>query len=217
MKMRELDFVVFEGINGCGKGTHLSRFEDFVYDSGREVLVSRVRTPNELDENGKLAREMLKAEGDPYENGMRAVEYFGKNHKTTARHIATLNEMGHKVIGDRNYLSTFAFQHAQGISYEDIAKGISGFMIPDLTFLIDVPAGVAFDRLHGRDGENRRKFDSNVDFMEKVRSNYLELPEILPGLIGDKSIVVVDGDRSVEDVFEEIKSFYNAFLKVRNP
>ena len=84
---------------------------------------------------------MLKSDGDPYENGLKAVEFFGENHRTTARHIDDLTNMGHQVIGDRNYLSTFAFQHEQGIPYEDIAKAIDGSSIPDLTLLIDVPAG----------------------------------------------------------------------------
>lgn len=211
------NYFVFEGINGCGKGVQLSKFEDFIYDSNRDVFVSRIRTPNKLDDNGRLAREMLKSDGDPFENGMKAVEYFGKNHKATAGHIFDLNKMGHVVVGDRNYLSTFAFQYAQGISCKDIAKEIMGSRLPDLTYIVDVPAEIAVARLGGRnDGEGRRKFDKDVAFLEKVRQNYLELDSVLPSLIGDESIVVVNGDQSVEGVFEEIKGAYNAFLKLRN-
>ena len=206
-------YIVFEGINGCGKGTQINLFENLLYDSSREVFVSRIRTPNALDENGKKAREMLGRDGNPYENAKEAVSYFGMNHRTTAEHIERLHHLGHEVISDRNYLSTFAFQHAQGVSYEVIAKEISGSKIPDLTFLIDVSTEVAFDRLVKRDGETRRKFDRDSDFLEKVRLNYLELPRILPDLTGDKSVVVINGNQDVEGVFEDIKNVYLSAFK----
>lgn len=203
-----MKYVVFESINGGGKGTQIPLFEDRLYDSSRNVLISRIRTPNALDDNGLKARKLLKSDGDPYENALNAVKYFGENHKTTGSHIDSLLEMGHDVIGDRNYLSTFAFQHAQGVSYEDIAYAIEGVKIPDLTFVFDVPAIVACERLERRDGIQRRKFDSNFDFLEKVRQNYLELPGILPELIGDKSLVVLNGEKSIEEISEEVWKHY---------
>lgn len=212
--MKSGKLFVFEGINGCGKGVQLSRFEDFIYDSGRHVLTSRIRTPNELDENGRLAREMLKSDGDPVANGLKAVEYFGENHRTTAKHIEKLRRLGHDVIEDRNYLSTFSFQHAQGISYNLIFERLgSGMALPDLTFIFDLPAEIACERLSKRDGKSRRKFDSNQDFLEKARQNYLELPNLLSEGMGDKSLVVINGHQPIEAVWKDVKKAYNIAFK----
>ncbi len=211
--MRPGKYIVFEGINGCGKGAQISLFEDFLYDSSKDIFTSRIRAPNKLDENGVKARKMLDSEGNPLENSLEATKYFGENHLTTAKHIACLINLGHNVIGDRNYISTFAFQQAQGISYKNIAKAVDGSRIPDLTFLIDIPVGVAFKRLVKRDGENRRKFDSDENFLGKVRKNYLGLPNYLSKVMGDKNIVIINGNRPIEAVQKEINEVYRFAFK----
>jgi len=207
--MRLGRFVVFEGINGCGKGTQIFPFAKFLYSLDTANLVVETREPNELDENGKRAREMLASDGDPYQNVQKAVEFFALNRVIHNRVIGPLIEQGFFIISDRYWHSNFAFQHAQGISYEYIADHNKfGIRVPDLTFLLDVPVDVAFSRLDQRDGEKRRKFDSQRGFMEQVRKNYLELHLILPALIGDRSIVTIDGTLPVEQVSAEIRKEY---------
>ena len=206
-------YIVFEGLNGCGKNEQASRFERFLYDSSRNVFTSRIRTPNTLDENGKGARELLR-QSNAYSDKIEAVRLFGENHKTTARHVIELKRMGHHIISDRNYLSTFAYQHAQKVPYKDIAKAVNGSAIPDITFLIDVPAEVAAERLSKRkDGEGRRKFDKDIEFLSKVRENYLWLSQNLNLFIPDKSIRLINGDQPIEAVFEEVKKAYETAFK----
>lgn len=210
------DFIVFEGINGCGKGSQLDLLHSCVRSSGKAVPIFTTGEPNGFDDNGRKAREMLKSEGDPYSNNVAAVGYFAENRKAHNEVFVPMLEKGIDVFCDRYWYSNFAFQGAQGISYKDIARANEGFRVPDLTLLIDVPVDVVFDRLRDRDGLKRRKFDSDRDFLNKVRMNYLELPRILPGLMGDESIVVVNGDQSVEGVFDEVKRVYDAYLKMRD-
>ena len=203
--MKKGKFIVLEGINGCGKGTQLPRLTETLYGLSKAHTVFRTREPNEFDKNGKLAREMLLSDGSPYQNNLDAVRYFAENRKTHNGIFVPMLENGIHVLSDRYWHSNFAFQHAQSISYEDIAKANEGSRAPDLTIILDVPVEVAFERLEKRDGENRRKFDSNRHFLEKARRNYLELGEVLPHLIGDRSIVYADGAKSIDDVSKEIE------------
>ncbi len=214
--MRKGDFVVFEGINGCGKGTQLEKFTEYVYDLSKSNAIFRTREPNDFDDSGRKMREMMRSNEDPHSYNLTMLKHFTQNRKTHNRIFDSILNQGIHTFSDRYWHSNFAFQSVQGIPYADIAEMNKGFRVPDLTFLFDIPIDVAFDRLWGRDGESRRKFDSHEDFLGKVRNNYLELQSILPGLIGDESIVVVNGDQSVEDVFEEIKNVYDAFLKMSN-
>ncbi|MDH3353274.1 MAG: dTMP kinase [Nanoarchaeota archaeon] len=214
--MKRGDFIVFEGINCCGKGTQLPKFTEYVYGLSKSNAVFRTREPNDFDDSGRKMREMMFSNEDPHSYNTTMLKHFTQNRKTHNRIFDSILSQGIHTFSDRYWHSNFAFQSVQGISYEDIAKMNRSFRIPDLTFLIDVPANIAFDRLWGRDGEERRKFDSDEAFLGEVRDSYLELPSVLPGLIGDRSIVVINGNQSIEGVFREIKSAYNSFLKMRN-
>jgi dTMP kinase len=197
-------FIVLEGINGCGKGAQLFALASFLYGLSRASLVFVTREPNELDESGRNARKMLASGSSPYENKLAAVEFFAKNRAVHNGLVGRLVETGVYVVSDRYWHSNFAFQHAQGVPYEYIAEQNKRFRVPDLTLILDVPVDTAFARLDKRDGAKRRKFDSQKDFVEKVRLNYLELSKILPGLVGDRSIAVVDGTASIGDVSAKI-------------
>jgi len=200
--------IVLEGINGCGKGTQLFKLVKGIYELDKAQTVFVTREPNEFDENGQNARRILKSDGDPYTNAAEAVKYFAKNRETHNAIFAPLLERGITVVSDRYYHSNLAFQHAQGVSYEEIAKQNKHAKIPDLTIILDVPVEVAFERLSKRDGENRRKFDSNLEFMKKVRENYLELPKITNQYLNDLNTQIIDSTQSPEKVAKDIWNVY---------
>lgn len=207
-------FVVFEGINGCGKGEQINLFSSYLRSLGKAVPIFTTGEPNDFDKYGKLARKMLSSDGNPYQNNLEAVEYFAKNRITHNKIFNPMLEKGIYIISDRYWESNFAFQHAQGISYAQIAKANLSSRKPDLTYIIDVPVKVGFERLKKRDGKSRRKFDSHLDFMEKVRKNYLELREILQENIGYYKIVYINGNQSIENVQQEIRCCIKKQLRI---
>jgi len=207
--MKSDKFVVLEGINGCGKGAQLPYLVDLIIGVDKSSTVFVTREPNDFDENGLKAREMLKSDGDPYENAKEAAEYFARNRLTHNAIFVPMLNRGINVLSDRYWHSNFAFQGAQGVSYEDIAMANQSSRTPDLTLILDVPVEVAFDRLNYRDGKIRRKFDSDKDFLNKVRQNYLRLSELLDS----ENIVVINGNQSVEAVEKEIKLAYDSVFK----
>ena len=207
--MKTGKFIVLEGINGCGKGTQLSYLVGLIHGADKSSTVFVTREPNDFDENGLKAREMLKSDGDPYENAVEAVRYFSMNRKAHNDIFVPMLEKGFHVISDRYWHSNFAFQGAQDVSYGDINFANRSLRIPDLTLILDVPVEVAFDRLNSRDGETRRKFDSDGRFLTKVQRNYLALPDVLL----DEKIVIINGNQSVEAVRKDVKFAYNSVFK----
>jgi dTMP kinase len=207
--MKSGKFIVIEGINGCGKGTQLPYLVDLIYGADKSNTVFVTREPNDFDGNGRKAREMLKSDGDPYQNAHEAVGYFAKNRDTHNEIFEPMLEKGISVISDRYWHSNFAFQGAQGVDYLEISLANNDSRTPDLTIILDVPVEVAFDRLDHRDGKTRRKFDSDKRFLEKVRKNYLGLPNIMQ----EKNVVVIDGNRGIDAVKNDIKLAYDSVFK----
>lgn len=206
--MKRGNFIVLEGLNFCGKGVNMKKLVNYIYNSSRSKTIFITREPNEFDKNGINARRILKQDGTPYENSKEAVEYFARNRETHNKIFVPMLEKGIDVLSDRYYESNFCFQGAQGISYQEIANANKNVRRPDLTLIIDVTAEEADRRGKIRDGKNRRKFDSNLEFMTKVRERYLEMGKVLPKLLGDKSIIYINGMQSSEEVWEDIKNIY---------
>jgi dTMP kinase len=208
-KMKPGKLIVLEGINGCGKGTQLHYLVGLIHRADKSSTVFVTREPNDFDENGRKAREMLKSDGDPYDNAIEAVKYFAKNREAHNHIFIPMLNMGIHVLSDRYWHSNFAFQGAQGIDGQDILDANRSARKPDLTLILDVPVEVAFDRLYRRDGEVRRKFDSNLEFLGRVRQNYLGLSEIL----SNEKIVVINGNQDVGAVREAVKFAYDSIFK----
>ena len=47
--MKPGKFIVFEGINGCGKGTQLNRLHSYISSSGKAMPIFTTGEPNDFD------------------------------------------------------------------------------------------------------------------------------------------------------------------------
>lgn len=197
-------FIVLEGIDGSGKGEQIKRLQNFLFELDKRNVVLTTREPT-YGKYGMLIRKHLKEDKDPRENAKLMLELYSKDRKD---HLDTLvlpvlsrqsGEIKHFVLCDRYYHSTYAFQRAQGNSFEEIHKMQEDFRKPDITIIIDVEAETAMARINkGRNGSE--KFEK-LEFMKILRQNYLDLKNLL-----DENIIIIDGSKSKEEVFEDIKN-----------
>ena len=109
------------------------------------------------------------------------------------------------ILCDRYKYSTFVYQALQGIPVEKIKKLHEGMPVPDLIFILDVPAKTALERI-----SKRKQLDSfeKKDFLEKVRNGFLSLKEIFP----EENIHIVDASKSIKEVKKQITYWLNQFL-----
>ena len=190
-------FIVLDGLDGSGKGEMVKRLEKYLLDKGLRVLVTMEPTDAEY---GKQVKEILKNEKDPKANAEECLQLFVKDR---AEHLQKeiepfLKQNNSVVICDRYYYSTIAFQHTQGIDLAKLIIENAMFRTPDVTFILDLPADVALERVEKR-GENKEKFEQ-LGFMEELRNNFLKLKEEL-----DDNMKIIDSSKSKDGVFEQIK------------
>ena len=79
--------------------------------------------------------------------------------------------------------------------------------MPDLTLILDVPAEVALGRITS--SRNETSDMEKLHLMEKLREQYLKMPEYLP----EEKIVIIDASRSVEEVYQDAKKSIDELFK----
>ena len=141
-------FVVFEGIDGSGKGTVISEAKKFLLEKGvseEKILITCEPTNGFY---GKKVRELLKTEVNPDVNAVQFLEaYVADRKEHLEKTIAPALKEGKIILCDRFKYSTFVYQSLQGISIEKIKEMHEGMTVPDLVFILDVPVDTALERI----------------------------------------------------------------------
>jgi dTMP kinase len=167
-------FVVFEGIDACGKSTQARRVAAargarFAFEPGDSPL-------------GAQLRNWLLDAATPMTPVTEALMMLADR----SHHVATVIEpalvAGTHVMADRYYASTLAYQgYGGGVDLADLQAATElaiGSCLPDLTVLIDIDIETANER-RARNAEDR--FESaDAQFHERVREGYLTMARIDP-------------------------------------
>jgi dTMP kinase len=143
---------------------------------------------------GVKIRRLLREGKKPEDNAEKFLKLFVKDRK---EHLKLMSAFDGIVICDRHKYSTFAYQQAQGLAFDEIFRAHQDMILPDIVIILDVPAEIAMKRMAKK--ASKEIFDKHQDFLEKVRNNYLKLP----GQLKDP-IVVLDGTGDRKEVAEQI-------------
>jgi dTMP kinase len=188
-------FITFEGIEGCGKSTQAKKLHEYFAHS---ILT---REPGGTKAGEKIREILIDEKIEKLEAKTELFLNFAARLEHVEKLIKPALAQNKMVISDRFFDSTYAYQgSAFGLDYQlidEVKKMTIGDFIPDVTFLIDVPVELAFQRIEGRAGNNRyEKF--RLDFHQKVRDGFLLLAKKNP------RIIVIDGTKSPEEIFQKI-------------
>jgi dTMP kinase len=188
--------IVFEGIDGSGK-TSLSRlFVGFLGNKGVPALWLREPTDSPLgDKIRRIAQENESL------SPQRELDYFIQDRRWDVEtNIRPALSAGKTVVLDRYFYSNACYQGARGLDMNAIIElNLKFAPLPDLTFIIDVDVDRALARIQGSRPGLARLFEKR-DFLLKVSGNYDRL--------AGEGIVHVDGNRNLEDVFEDVVARY---------
>ena len=102
-------FIVVEGLDGSGKSTQIKMLKEYLESKGEKVYMTAEPSEGRI---GKTLREML-SEDIPTDMYFQAGMFLADriDHCTNPENgIKKMREEGYKVISDRYYYSTFAYQ-----------------------------------------------------------------------------------------------------------
>ncbi|MEM0360135.1 MAG: dTMP kinase [Candidatus Diapherotrites archaeon] len=201
-------FIVFEGVDGSGKGTMLAKTAEWLFNCCTEhdkIVLTREPT---FSGYGAQIRRALKADHEPMTKAKQLLNlYFQDRKEHINKLIKPALQLGSIVLCDRYKYSTIAYQHAQGIPMETIIAMHKRLLVPDLVLILDVEPKTAMKRI--RTGRSSiEKFEKDF-FIEEIRQNYLNIKKALP----EEPIRLIDANGEPEEVFLKVKKEIQKTLK----
>jgi len=192
-------FVVFEGGDGAGKSTQVTRLAEALRRQHREVVVTR--EPGATPAGERIRRLVLdRATGqEALAPRAEALLYAADR----AQHVATVVRpaltRGAVVISDRYVDSSLAYQGAgRTLPVEEISwlsSWATGGLKPDLVVLLDIEPRIGLRRVASRGGEADLLESESIDFHERVRYAFLDLASNDP-----KRYLVLDASRPADEI-----------------
>lgn len=195
-------FITFEGPDGSGKTTQSKLLFDYLKSAGKDVVWTREPGGTELGK--KLRNILLDDKTIKADKNAELLLFCADRAQHVAEIIKPALALGKIVICDRYIDSTTAYQAGGRGFPEKMIKDLNAYstdnLIPDLTFLIDVPSELGLQRATKTASD---KFeDEALEFHKRVRAMYLKLAK------KNRRIKLFDGTKTIEQIFSEIKRFF---------
>lgn len=191
-------FIVFEGIDGSGKSTHIKALAEELRDRGYSVL--QTSEPSR-DRIGNFIRRYAERNDSRLTPETEALLFAADRFEHVKTVIEPTLRRGRIVISDRYLHSSLAYQGAGGLEVDWIREMNRFAPKPDLGILLDILPEFSLQRV------NRRKtvFEDS-DYLRKVRNIYLKLVE-------EGELVRIDADKPKKAVQAEVFSLVQKLLE----
>lgn len=185
-------FIVFEGIDGCGKTTQISKLVSYLFLKNKYNSLLCTREPTSLY---KQIRENLEYHED----------LFIEDRKYHIENCIIPNiHMGNIVICDRYKYSTYVYQYELGNHKKDfnefiteIDKKQENFLIPNIVFYLKTIPELARNRNNDSDF-----IDKDLDLQKKLSNHYDNLMDIF--IQRQEPIYIINANMDIEYVFTSI-------------
>lgn len=168
-------FIVFEGIDGTGKSTQLQLLAEELIKRNVQVVTTREPTQGPY---GMKIRELYRDR-----TGCSPEEELGLFIADRRMHVEKILQPalqeGKVVLCDRYFLSTAAYQGANGLQVSEILAQNSFAPDPDLALLFEAPISLGIERITGSRGDILNDFEK-AESLAKVAEIFrtLNLPYI---------------------------------------
>jgi dTMP kinase len=200
-------FITFEGLDGCGKSTHLERLAAVLRTQGLEVLTTR--EPGGTSVGEKVRSILLDSRTEGLAPLAELALMFASRAQQISEVILPAVNRGAWVLCDRYTDSSEAYQGAgRQLGVESVLtlhRVICLGLQPDLTLLLDndVAASLARARRRNRSSngdsdENRFELENRA-FYERVHHQFQVIARREP-----ERVVMIDARRPLEEVHQEL-------------
>lgn len=201
-------FVVFEGLDGSGQSTQAGKLVDFLNLPNQKLKFGHTGAHLTKEPTssliGGLIRSQLTHEWKSSPECLQLLFSADRIHHLE-KEIIPLLERGVIVVCDRYFFSTIAYGSTDIKDRDWLLNLNKNFLFPDFTFLLKVSPKICIERI----SKTRYGFTlfEKEEILEKVWKNFEKLAKEF------KNVYIIDGERPVEKIAENIKKIINQKLK----
>lgn len=202
-------FFVFDGLDGVGKSTQQTLLTAWLEMQGAKIVACRDPGSTAL---GERLRTVLLSKSDlDIAPISEMLMYMTARSQLVAEKIRPAIESGSTVVCDRYLIANIAYQgYGAGVDVETIRSvgmAATGGLMPDATFLLDIPTKVALSRL---DRTLDRVESRGGEYFDRVREGFLTEAKKFD------NVHVIDASQSVEEIQSEIRSIALAVMETQD-
>jgi dTMP kinase len=196
--------LTLEGIEGSGKSTQARALAAFLEGEGVPVVLTR--EPGGVPLAEAIRNLLLSPDSGPIQPLTELLLFLSARAEHVAGAIRPALEAGQVVICDRFTDATLAYQGGGRSVPDELLRRLNalatGGLVPDRTYLLDVPVSLGFERADQRSGAagKDRIERQGADFFDAVRRRYLQLAES-----ESERFLLLRGNESIADVTRLIR------------
>ncbi len=185
-------FIVFEGIEGCGKTTQLTRSHQWLLKSGwlstlqakgRVKGIVLTREPGGTELGVGIRQVLLSPAQEPVQDRAELLLYAADRAQHVDGFLNPHLEAGHLILCDRYTDSTIAYQgfgrQLDRTLIDQLNQVATGGLQSDLTIWLDLPVEEGLARMQRR-GKRDRIEQADLEFHQRVQQGFAHLAATEP-------------------------------------
>ncbi|MCM8823276.1 MAG: dTMP kinase [Candidatus Omnitrophica bacterium] len=202
---KKAKFITFEGVEGSGKSSIISLVRNYLVRRGLKVVI--FRDPGSTPVGEKI-RAILLDKKNSISHYTELLLYLAARAQLIEEKLKRALNNYDIVICDRFFDSTLVYQgYGLGLGkiVEESVDTFSFGIVPDITIILDSDVRKSLNRLRKKDRIEMR----SLKFHYRLRKGYRKLAKKFP-----KRVRLINADKSLNEVFDEVKHTLEDFLLV---
>jgi len=202
-------FITFEGIEGSGKSTQCKLLMEYLESKGHKVSLTREPGWGAM---GKLIRHLILDEKDLDIHPLTELYLFCADRVQHVKDFINPKlKNGEVVICDRYFDSTIVYQgygrQLDLYTVKKLAEASTLELVPNITFLLNLPVKDGLKRLDLRDETTNRMDEEPIEFHELIRQGYIS-----EATLNTNRIKIINASHEADDVQKQIRSLIDTVI-----
>lgn len=202
-------FIVFDGIDGCGKSTAIENSKKYLEEKGMDVVL--IREPGTTDISEQIREVILSSKNKDMNVTTETLLFTAARADLVQKVILPALEENKIVLCDRYVYSTFVYQgYVKRLNLSYISNIHDHFPVPDITLIFNVDYREAINRLKYRAehaGENNRFDNESEEFFKRSQKGFSTINKLNSKFIKDTNLLFINTTELYpQETFEKVKS-----------